>query len=156
MLDLLVKNWKLRVWCSLFHFFHVICKISNFNIWSAKNLVQASCPELTLLDYKAQFPFHLKRNHFTFSFQHSYIHEWFRCDLLIFQYNFVLFLQVINKSFILYPLVLLTKVYNSNTIHLLITAHYFFQNHSNSIRVISLILRSSDLSILFFNTRPIH
>ena len=23
------KNWKLQVWCSLFHFFHVICKISN-------------------------------------------------------------------------------------------------------------------------------
>ena len=44
MLDLLMKNWKL-----LFHFFHVICKISNFNIWTAKHLTQASCTELTLL-----------------------------------------------------------------------------------------------------------
>ena len=26
-----MKNWKLRVWCSLFYFFHVIGKISNFN-----------------------------------------------------------------------------------------------------------------------------
>ena len=43
-----IKNWKLRVWCSLFHFFHVICKISNFNIWTAKHLAQASCTELTL------------------------------------------------------------------------------------------------------------
>ena len=32
MLDLMIKNWKLRVWCSLFHFFHEICKISNFNM----------------------------------------------------------------------------------------------------------------------------
>ena len=30
MLNLLVKNWKLRVWCSLSYFFHVICKISNW------------------------------------------------------------------------------------------------------------------------------
>ena len=44
MLDLVVKNWKLRVWCSLFHFFHVIWKISNFNM----HLAQASCTELTL------------------------------------------------------------------------------------------------------------
>ena len=36
---------KLRVWPSLFH---VICKISNFNMWTAKHLAQASCPELTL------------------------------------------------------------------------------------------------------------
>ena len=49
MINLLVKNWKLRVWCSLFHFFHVICKISNFNMWTTKHLVQASCTELTLL-----------------------------------------------------------------------------------------------------------
>ena len=26
MLDLLIKNWKLRAWCSLFHFFHVILR----------------------------------------------------------------------------------------------------------------------------------
>ena len=48
MLDLLVKNWKLRVWGSLFHFFHVICKISNFNMWTAKHLAQASRTGLTL------------------------------------------------------------------------------------------------------------
>ena len=29
-------------------FFHVICKISNVNMWTAKHLVQASCTELTL------------------------------------------------------------------------------------------------------------
>ena len=34
MLDLFITNWKIRVGCSLFHFFHMICKISNFNIWS--------------------------------------------------------------------------------------------------------------------------
>ena len=48
MLDLLIKNWKRRVWCSLFNFFHVICKISNFNMWTTKHLVQASWTELTL------------------------------------------------------------------------------------------------------------
>ena len=37
MLDLFMQNWKLRVRCSLFHFFfHVICKISNFNMWTRK------------------------------------------------------------------------------------------------------------------------
>ena len=30
-------------------FLHVICKTSNFNIWTAKHLAQASCTELTLL-----------------------------------------------------------------------------------------------------------
>ena len=47
-LDLLMKNPKLRVWCSLFHLFHVICKISNFKMSTAKHLWQASCIELTL------------------------------------------------------------------------------------------------------------
>ena len=28
--------------------FHVVCKISNFNMWTATNLAQASCTELTL------------------------------------------------------------------------------------------------------------
>ena len=36
------------VWCSLFYFFYVISKISNFNMWTAKHLAQASCTELTL------------------------------------------------------------------------------------------------------------
>ena len=44
-LDLLLKNWKLTVWCSLFHFSHVICKISKFNMWTGKHLAQASCTE---------------------------------------------------------------------------------------------------------------
>ena len=30
-------------------FFHVICKISNFNVWTAEHLAQASCTELTLI-----------------------------------------------------------------------------------------------------------
>ena len=38
MLDLLAKHWKLWVWCSLFHFFHVNCKIPNFNMWTASFL----------------------------------------------------------------------------------------------------------------------
>ena len=29
-------------------FFHLVCKISNFNMWTAKHLAQASCTELTL------------------------------------------------------------------------------------------------------------
>ena len=29
-------------------FFHVICKVSNFDIWTAKHLAQAACTELTL------------------------------------------------------------------------------------------------------------
>ena len=37
-----------RVWCSLFHFSHVIWKISNYNMWTAKHLAQASCTELSL------------------------------------------------------------------------------------------------------------
>ena len=32
--------------------FHVICKISNFNMWTAKHLTQASCTELTLLIFQ--------------------------------------------------------------------------------------------------------
>ena len=46
---LLMKNWKLRVWCCLFHFFHVMCKILNLIMWTTKHLAQASCTELTLL-----------------------------------------------------------------------------------------------------------
>ena len=49
MLDLLMKNGKLRVWCSLINFFHVICKLSNFNMWTTKHFTSASCSELTLL-----------------------------------------------------------------------------------------------------------
>ena len=52
MINLLVKNWKLSVWGSLFHFFHVICKISNVNMCTAKHLAWASCTELTLYSMK--------------------------------------------------------------------------------------------------------
>ena len=30
-------------------FFHVVCKISNFNMWTVEHLVKISCTELTLL-----------------------------------------------------------------------------------------------------------
>ena len=42
------KKLKPRVWCSLFHFFHVVCKISHFNTWTAKHLAQASCTKFTV------------------------------------------------------------------------------------------------------------
>jgi hypothetical protein len=32
-------------------YFHVICKISNFDMWTTKYLAQASCTELTLRLY---------------------------------------------------------------------------------------------------------
>ena len=38
----------LAIWCFIF-VFHVVCKISNFNKWTAKHLAQASCTELTLI-----------------------------------------------------------------------------------------------------------
>ena len=48
--NLLAKNWKLRIWCLWFHFFHVIWNsISNFNMWTTKHLAQVSCTELTSL-----------------------------------------------------------------------------------------------------------
>ena len=43
------EKLKTKVWCSLFHFFHVIYKILNSNMWTAKHLAQASCTELTLM-----------------------------------------------------------------------------------------------------------
>ena len=48
MQNLLVKNWKLGVSRLLFHYFYVICRISNFNMWTTKYLAKASCTELTL------------------------------------------------------------------------------------------------------------
>ena len=42
------KNWRLRVWCFLFCFLFLICKISNFNIWTSEHFAPASCTELTL------------------------------------------------------------------------------------------------------------
>ena len=48
MLILLAKNWKERVWCSLLYFFfHVICKISNFDKGTIKHLAKASSTEMT-------------------------------------------------------------------------------------------------------------
>ena len=37
MLNVLVKYWKLRVWCSLFHFFMWFARFFNFNMWTAKH-----------------------------------------------------------------------------------------------------------------------
>ena len=31
-------------------FLHVVCEISNFNMWTTKHLAQGSCTELTLID----------------------------------------------------------------------------------------------------------
>ena len=42
------EKLKIRVLCSLLHFFHMICKISNFDTKTAKHIVKASCTELTL------------------------------------------------------------------------------------------------------------
>ena len=56
--NLLVKKWKLRVWGSLFHFFHAICKISNFDTWTARHLAQASFTELTLKVFCSQCGMH--------------------------------------------------------------------------------------------------
>ena len=42
------KKLKSKSLLSFVSFFHAICKISNFYMWSAKHLAQASCTELTL------------------------------------------------------------------------------------------------------------
>ena len=48
------ETWKLRVWCSLFHFFfHVVWR--TFDMWPAKHLSQASCTKLTLLNIWLSF-----------------------------------------------------------------------------------------------------
>ena len=39
----------------MFHFFHVICNISNFNMWTTEHLVQAFCTELTLMNCFMKF-----------------------------------------------------------------------------------------------------
>ena len=39
---------KLKTKSSLFNFLHLNCKISNFNMWTAKRLAQASCTDFTL------------------------------------------------------------------------------------------------------------
>ena len=44
-------------------FFHVVCKISNFDIWTAKLLEQASCTELSLI---LPFFYHLPTSVCTF------------------------------------------------------------------------------------------
>ena len=46
-IDEKLKNKSLVFFVS---FFHVICKISNFDMWTAKHLAQASYTELTSLD----------------------------------------------------------------------------------------------------------
>ena len=42
------KKLKTKSLMFFVSFFHIICKISNFNLWTAKHLAQASCTELTL------------------------------------------------------------------------------------------------------------
>ena len=49
MLNLLVKNFGLMFFVS---FFHMICKISNLNMWTAKHLEQASCTESLDLTFR--------------------------------------------------------------------------------------------------------
>ena len=55
--NLLVKNWKLRVWCSLYHFFMWFARYQTLKgMWTAKYLAQASCTELTLLELQSKYP----------------------------------------------------------------------------------------------------
>ena len=59
-------------------FFHVTCKISNFNMWTTKHLAQASCTELTLLRSLWGDPFEYLLGH--------KLNKWTRvCLLQIFQ-----------------------------------------------------------------------
>ena len=51
-IDEKLKNKSLMFF--LFHIFHVICKISNFNMWTTKHLAQASCTELILMTIQPQ------------------------------------------------------------------------------------------------------
>ena len=46
LIDEKLKTKSLMLFVS---FFHVIFKISNFNMWTQKHLAQASCAELTLI-----------------------------------------------------------------------------------------------------------
>ena len=48
------EKLKIRVLCSLLHFFHMICKISNLNMLAAKHLAQSSRTELILLNLMMQ------------------------------------------------------------------------------------------------------
>ena len=43
-------------------FFHVTCKISNFDMWTAKHLAKASCTELTLLPTYLSLSTYLKKD----------------------------------------------------------------------------------------------
>ena len=54
MLDLLMKNWKLRVWSSSFHFFFLWFARFQILIWTQKHLARASCTELTLKKHLAK------------------------------------------------------------------------------------------------------
>ena len=38
----------ISIWNLFVLFFHVVCKISNFDMWTANHLTQVSCTELTL------------------------------------------------------------------------------------------------------------
>ena len=69
-------------------FFHVICKISNFNMSTAKHLAQASFTELTLSDF---FPVFIRR----------YFNIWYYTYHYLLCYNFFFFLFHFNTCQIL-------------------------------------------------------
>ena len=58
-------------------FFHGVCKISNFNLWTAKHLVQASCTELTLNRQDCKAKFSLATN-----FAFPALRAWYMCKTL--------------------------------------------------------------------------
>ena len=69
---------KSSILMSFVMFFHVVCKISNFNIWTAKHLAQASFSELTLLQRKASIgyiSFEVQQNELENEREKVYIHE---------------------------------------------------------------------------------
>ena len=92
------ENWKLRVWCSLFHFFHVIWKILKFNMWPEKHLVQAFCTDLTLI--LKIYPWKLNLSKLKIIFLHDLLHNRVKISLLHqwFYFNFqALFPRMLQK-----------------------------------------------------------
>ena len=53
---------NLSFWCFFVPCFLVVCKISNFNMWTAKQLAQVSCTELPLRAYCPNLYTLLKRH----------------------------------------------------------------------------------------------
>ena len=96
------EKLKTKVWCSLFHFFHVICKISNSNMWTAKHLAQASCTELTLMQACFNVPisiFNFQPNEKVENNKYPITwHENSNSTLEIFWHQFQFIAHSINKS----------------------------------------------------------